>query len=130
MICMVTYNLEQQSVISALQKGENPHYLKQFKCSDCSVIFTESQSPSGTCPVCHISTHVKVMCPVDTPTCSHQITSGVEWCPACNSPVCPTCGCHEVSQISRVTGYLSNVGSWCAAKQQELKDRVRHNQLI
>lgn len=48
-------------------------------------------------------------------------------CPVCHKPMCPVCGNHRVSQLSRVTGYVGEVGGWNAAKQQELKDRKRYN---
>jgi anaerobic ribonucleoside-triphosphate reductase len=41
--------------------------------------------------------------------------------------VCPECGSHDVTQISRVTGYLQDVSGWNASKQQELKDRMRYS---
>ena len=39
----------------------------------------------------------------------------------------PGCGSHDVTQISRVTGYLQEVSGWNAGKQQELKDRQRYD---
>jgi hypothetical protein len=53
------------------------------------------------------------------------VNSGTEICPLCNEPICPRCGNHRVEQISRVTGYMSSVSGWNAAKKQELKDRIR-----
>lgn len=47
-------------------------------------------------------------------------------CPLCGNPCCPECMNHKVEQLSRVTGYLSGVGGWNAAKKQEFKDRQRH----
>jgi anaerobic ribonucleoside-triphosphate reductase len=40
--------------------------------------------------------------------------------------MCPDCGNHNVSQLSRVTGYIGDVGGWNNAKKQELKDRKRY----
>ena len=59
--------------------------------------------------------------------CNRQQVSNTAECPLCGNPVCPDCMNHVVEQLSRVTGYLSNVSSWGAAKQQEFKDRQRHN---
>lgn len=59
--------------------------------------------------------------------CNRQMVPNTEACPLCGNPVCPDCMNHNVEQLSRVTGYLSNVGSWGAAKQQEFKDRQRHD---
>ena len=44
-----------------------------------------------------------------------------------NYGICPECGSHDVSQVSRVTGYLADVAGWNQGKQQELKDRARYN---
>jgi anaerobic ribonucleoside-triphosphate reductase len=41
-------------------------------------------------------------------------------------PVC-SCGAHNVFQLSRVTGYLSDVSNYNSGKFQEIKDRVRYN---
>jgi len=38
---------------------------------------------------------------------------------------CSRCGSQNVDHISRITGYLSAVSGWNAAKKQELKDRSR-----
>lgn len=48
-------------------------------------------------------------------------------CPLCGNPCCPECMNHKVEQLSRVTGYLSTVGNWGAAKKQEFIDRQRYN---
>lgn len=53
--------------------------------------------------------------------------SGIMNCPVCHKPMCPHCGNHSVSQLSRVTGYIGEVGGWNDAKKQELKDRQRYN---
>lgn len=58
------------------------------------------------------------------PPCMTTI-SGIAHCSLCGQPCCPVCGRHTASQLSRVTGYISNVGGWNEGKQQELKDR-RH----
>jgi anaerobic ribonucleoside-triphosphate reductase len=41
--------------------------------------------------------------------------------------MCPKCESHDVAQISRVTGYIQEVGGWNVGKQQELKDRKRYD---
>ena len=56
--------------------------------------------------------------------CSHDVVDGIAYCPECGVPMCPICGCHDVAQVSRITGYLGDVARWNAAKRQELKDRV------
>jgi hypothetical protein len=67
-----------------------------------------------------------IMCPLDHCHCTHNITETIEYCPLCGEPVCPDCGSHDVSQVSRVTGYLADVAGWNQGKQQELKDRARY----
>jgi anaerobic ribonucleoside-triphosphate reductase len=78
------------------------------------------------CPKCG-ETHLEVMCPLDHCHCNHEIISGIDYCPLCGKAVCPECGSHDVTQISRVTGYLQDVSGWNASKQQELKDRMRYS---
>ena len=80
---------------------------------------------SAPCPQCG-DEHLVIMCPLDHCHCSHDIISGIEYCPLCGEAVCPECGSHDVVQISRVTGYLQEVSGWNAGKQQELKDRARY----
>jgi anaerobic ribonucleoside-triphosphate reductase len=67
------------------------------------------------------------MCKLDNVHCSHDMVSGVKYCPDCGQPICPVEGCfsHDVFQLSRVTGYMQDVKGWNRAKQQELKDRTR-----
>lgn len=50
-------------------------------------------------------------------SCRH-IEGGLHEC-------CVNCGDSNVEYIARVTGYMSTVSSWNAAKRQELKDRRR-----
>jgi anaerobic ribonucleoside-triphosphate reductase len=52
---------------------------------------------------------------------------GIAYCPVCGAAMCPVCHRHNVTQLSRVTGYISSVDGWNEAKKQELKDRQRHN---
>ncbi len=53
-------------------------------------------------------------------------SGAVAYCERCGHAMCPTCGNHNVLQISRITGYMSDVSGWNAAKRQELKDRKRY----
>lgn len=78
---------------------------------------------NGLCPVCGQA--VEKMCSRDHCHCSHPITEGIAYCPECGRAMCPVCGSHDVSQVSRVTGYLADVAGWNAGKRQELKDRTR-----
>lgn len=59
--------------------------------------------------------------------CSREMVANTMICPICEHPCCPDCMNHKVEQLSRVTGYMGGVSGWNAAKQQEFKDRQRHN---
>lgn len=69
------------------------------------------------------------MCDLDNTRCSHAVTSGIKYCSKCGDAICPVegCNCHDVAQVSRVTGYLADVAGWGAGKRQELRDRVRYD---
>ena len=58
--------------------------------------------------------------------CSREMVPNTMICPICGHPCCPDCMNHNVEQLSRVTGYMSGVSGWNAAKQQEFRDRTRH----
>ncbi len=40
---------------------------------------------------------------------------------------CTKCGSTKIDYISRITGYLSNLGSWNAGKKEEFKNRREHS---
>lgn len=71
-------------------------------------------------------------CPVQTwvvankHKCMNETVESINYCKVCGQPVCPDCMNHNVHQLSRVTGYISNVSGWNEAKKQELKDRKRN----
>ncbi|MFA4870919.1 MAG: anaerobic ribonucleoside-triphosphate reductase [Pedobacter sp.] len=52
-------------------------------------------------------------------SCFHVEHGKIDKCPQCNGT--------DIDYVSRVTGYLSNVSSWNAAKQQEFHDRKEHD---
>jgi len=97
---------------------------QKYKCYKCSTIVLERP-----CPVCGNDDdgYIKPMCELDHCNCIHEISNTIAYCPKCGEPVCPECMCHDVMQISRVTGYLQSVAGWNSAKQQELKDRKRYD---
>ena len=94
---------------------------RRYKCHTCHHVVD-----SVPCPNCG-ERNLEIMCPLDHCGCTHDVISGIEYCPLCGVSICPDCGSHDVVQISRVTGYLQDVSGWNAGKQQELKDRVRYN---
>lgn len=57
--------------------------------------------------------------------CGKDTVPNTMVCPVCGEPCCPKCFWHDVIQVSRVTGYLSDVSGWNASKTQEFKDRQR-----
>jgi len=129
---MCNWTTEQQEIISAAKAGTLPSLglPKRYKCSVCyhvlapeAVEITLGNRP--ICKTCH--SPVVEMCPLDHIHCSHSVESGLAYCPVCGRAICPICGSHDVTQISRVTGYLADVDGWNAAKAQELKDRQRSN---
>lgn len=93
-----------------------------FKCEKCKLIFTDIKDK---CPEC--DSVLIELCPNDTGTCNHGIVSGLKICELCGKFMCPICGSHDVSPISRVTGYYSPVEAWAAGKKQELIDRTRYD---
>jgi len=99
----------------------------KYKCHTCKLVLTEEQLVNGNCPQCQSNYALKEMCSRDNITCSHDIVDGLAYCPECGEPMCPECGCHDVSQISRITGYIADVAGFNAGKAQELKDRHRVN---
>jgi len=97
---------------------------ERYKCHTChTIVGVDKDEP---CPVCgeEYKNLIK-MCPNDNCTCTHDVTMSLAYCPICGEAICPICGCHDVVQISRVTGYLQDVAGWNPAKRQELKDRHR-----
>lgn len=96
-----------------------------FKCHNCKLILEESELEFGKCPICKGNTIA--MCENDNGSCSHGIVGGTKICDICGEFICPKCGAHDVTPISRVTGYLSPIHGWNKSKQQELIDRTRYN---
>jgi DNA-directed RNA polymerase subunit RPC12/RpoP len=109
-----------------------PETEKRYKCHTCYKFFFERYlvEVDGVkqCPNCgETFKNLEPMCKLDHNHCGHDVTTKIAYCPECKKPVCPECGCHDVEQISRVTGYLQAVNGWNKAKQQELRDRSRFN---
>ena len=109
-------------------KDKVPPRLKRWKCFDCKAIIGASNiEEPGVCPECK-GTFLVEMCPLDHAQCScnqGKPIIGIEYCPICGDPICPRCATHDVTQISRVTGYLQDVNGFNEGKKQELKDRKR-----
>lgn len=107
-----------------------PSGSRRYKCYQCHLILRpEHLLEGGLCPSCQESAALVQMCPLDHNRYSHTIVERIEYCPLCGEPICPECGTHDVMQMSRVTGYVQEVKGWNTAKQQELKDRARYNDL-
>ena len=99
----------------------------KYKCHTCHIVINEADLINGNCPKCESNLGLKKMCSKDNLTCDHDIVDGLAYCPECGAPICPKCGSHDVSQVSRVTGYLAEVAGFNEGKAQELKDRHRIN---
>ena len=98
----------------------------KYKCYVCKIIVDEQDLVDSACPVCMTTAGLQKMCARDHCYCPHEVIETVAYCPECGQPICPECGTHDVVVISRVTGYLQEVGGWNSGKQQELKDRARY----
>lgn len=99
----------------------------RYKCELCHITINEEDMVDEGCPNCGSGFSITKMCPNDHIECSHSVVEGIAYCELCGAAMCPKCGCHDVAQISRVTGYLQDVEGWNAGKKQELKDRHRVN---
>ena len=60
------------------------------------------------------------------PPCKRAV-AGISTCHECGKPMCPICHRHNVTQLSRVTGYVGDIAEWNEGKKQELKDRKKYN---
>ena len=98
-----------------------PENERRWKCHTCFTIIDKSP-----CPVCG-ETFLQIMCPLDHCDCKHEVMTTVAYCDLCGEPICPECGDHSVVQVSRVTGYLSDVSGWGEGKRAEFRDRTRYN---
>ena len=102
--------------------------LKRYKCHKCYTILDQGDLVEGKCPICGSDkdTFLHEMCERDhICTCQETVQHGVQECPVCRKPVCK-CGSHDVVAVSRVTGYLADVGGFGEGKRQELRDRKRY----
>lgn len=104
----------------------------KYKCPACYAVCEYGGAVSfggkdGKTPLCgDCGLEMEVMCSKDHRcTCNNDVHSGIRYCPLCGKAICPECGSHDVSQVSRVTGYLADVAGWNPGKLQELKDRHR-----
>lgn len=107
---------------------KNEPEMQRWSCYTCHLHFELPKTEKEPkCPECG-EVHIKKRCPADPEggcKCLQSINPGVKYCEICGKEICPICGDHDVAQVSRVTGYLSDVAGWNNAKKQELKDRVR-----
>lgn len=100
-----------------------------FKCLDCLIILKDEDTvlkdDKFICPEC--GNILIKMCSKDKVCdCVNEIHSGTHKCPECDAFTCE-CGSHDVIVISRVTGYLAEVGGWGAGKKAEFADRTRYD---
>lgn len=121
---MTTFEVpdELRKFIGLKNLNKLPDELKRYKCPVCHLACFNTP----VCPACGYKESM-MMCPLDHCHCSHPKTEGLAYCPICDMPMCPECGSHDVFQLSRVTGYIQDVGGWGEGKKAELRDRVRCN---
>lgn len=100
---------------------ENNVNVKDFveKCLEYNKLNNVDMTQFEICPAYIWASYYNKQC--------HDVHSGTENCKLCGEAVCPVCGNHNVTQISRVTGYMGDVKGWNNAKKQELLDRKRYN---
>ena len=112
-------SLEQYKGTKDLKKL--PKHMRRNKCTICmNAGFIED-----VCPACGESIGIIPMCPVDHCDCHHLTTEKLAYCPICGQAMCPVCGTHDVFQMTRITGYINEIGGFNKGKAQEVKDRVR-----
>jgi hypothetical protein len=100
-------------------------FAMRYKCMGCKLIISEEDLEDGVCPVCKAKP--KPMCENDhICTCGIEIKGGTHVCSICNEFTCE-CGCHDCFVISRVTGYLAELGGWGAGKRAEFADRTHYD---
>lgn len=112
----VTHETKQESGVIAIPT------LNQFieKCLDFNEYHPEVDiSKFPECPVEVFAASVNKPC--------KTTVAGIRYCPMCGKAMCPSCGSHNVTQLSRTTGYIQAVSGWNDGKKQELKDRQRYN---
>ncbi len=101
--------------------------MERYKCHTCKLVLDETDLVNEKCPICKdIRSNLQKMCELDHCDCSHDKVESVAFCPRCGVPVCPICCSHDVVAITRVTGYLQELGGFNAGKQQEVRDRHRY----
>jgi hypothetical protein len=110
--------------------NEDPINQIRWKCYTCYTVLNNNQLVDNKCPSCG-EVHLEKMCELDHVHCTHDIVAGLKYCVTCGKPICPVegCNCHNVFQISRVTGYLANLESFNLGKRAEVRDRVRTNNI-
>ena len=113
-----TFMLEEPEIVSILSVEEFAEKCLRFNAAHPDVVLAIERGVD--CPV-HIYAEE-----IGQKACKTAV-SGIKNCPVCGKPMCPHCGNHSVSQLSRVTGYIGEVGGWNDAKKQELLDRQRYN---
>lgn len=102
--------------------------ITMLKCELCKIILDETDLIDEKCPEC--GQKPVLMCKNDRGICSHpgEDQFGVLlYCPLCGALCCPVCGCHDVMALSRITGYIQDIGGFNAAKAQEVKDRMHYD---
>ena len=99
----------------------------RYQCTECLILIDDADLIDVKCPVCLSDKSLKPLCPGDH-ICRCPDTNNYQetYCPICGARTCP-CGSHDITIISRITGYMSDLSAWNAAKRQEFEDRQRYD---
>lgn len=99
--------------------------MEKFKCKQCLLILNQDDLTNGNCPECNML--ADIICENDhICNCALDITGGTQKCTICGEFTCP-CGSHNAFVISRVTGYVAELGGWGEGKKAEFNDRQRYD---
>lgn len=105
-------------MLEVIEKIENIESFVE-KCIEYNLVNEIDVTLFEVCPASLWASYHNKVC--------HDVHSGTKNCKLCGEAVCPVCGNHNVTQVSRVTGYMGDVKGWNNAKKQELLDRKRYN---
>ena len=76
----------------------------RYSCYTCHTYFELEEKEKEVCPNCG-ETVIEKRCINDHPcVCPGDVHAEIVYCTVCGRPTCP-CGCEDVVQISRVTGF-------------------------
>jgi hypothetical protein len=94
-----------------------------YKCNACGHFLEERDLIDSKCPGCGMVPEKR--CSKDRIcNCIYDIEGGTQVCTECGEFTCK-CGSHSVMVLSRITGYIQEIGGWNYGKVSEFVDRHR-----